>query len=99
MNKAKLINIILNHMKEYEYYNYQDAYSNDDEAYEDINRTLAKDCNGIYEFMLGDFNDIIRYEDIRNEFEKKHLLDTFDILVKTNQYMNEERDKEKNIDI
>ena len=51
MTREELVNQIINHMKEYEYYNYHDTYEDDEDAYNDIDRTLGKNGYGIKEFV------------------------------------------------
>lgn len=56
MKRKDIINQILEHMKEYDFYNYQDAYETDEIAYKDIDRTLGIDGWGIKEYVIEDID-------------------------------------------
>lgn len=96
MEREELINDIMNHMKEYDYYNYQDAYSDDEDAYQDINRTLDKDGKGVMTFLIEDINSLLKYEDLRNEYEKKHFDDCINLSIKINEFSNHNKEIDTN---
>lgn len=98
MDREELVNQILEHMKEYEYYQYQDTYENDEEAYNDIDRTLGKDGFGIKEFLIEDISYLLKHDDIRNPYYRKHLDDSVALGIKVNEYANNEKEKD-NIEI
>ena len=95
MTREELVNQIINHMKEYEYYNYHDTYEDDEDAYNDIDRTLGKNGYGIKECVLEDINNILKHEDVRDPYIKKHLEDSVNLGIKVNEYVNNLKDLEK----
>ena len=88
MDKNKLVQDLVDHMKDYDYYHYQDCYENDEEGFDDITRVLSKDCNGVFEFLNADIDNTLRFEDTRDDYIKEHLKRTVDLAIRVNQYMN-----------
>ena len=95
MKRKDIINQILEHMKEYDFYNYQDAYENDEIAYKDIDRTLGINGWGIKEYVIEDIDSILRYEDVRNPYIKKHLEDSIKLGINVNEFVNDFLEKNK----
>jgi hypothetical protein len=94
LDREDLVNQILEHMREYEYYQYQDTYGNDEEAYNDIDRTLGDDGFGIKEFLIEDISYLLKHEDIRDSYNRKHLDDSVALGIKVNEYVNNSKEKD-----
>ena len=45
--------------------------------------------------MLEDINNILKHEDVRNPYIKKHLEDSVNLGIKVNEYVNNLKDLEK----
>ncbi len=97
-----LTNDLVNYAKDVDLYDYNDVYENDDQAFDDMKKSLltTSGVNTLIESLCNDINDFASENDLSNS----DILDNFNtasnLLIKLNQYSKVlEKEEQKEMDM
>lgn len=96
MTIDELTGSTIDYFKDIDHYNFYDNYDNDEQAFEDVKKSILDNPAKVKTVIDENIDNILKYENLNDEIIKHHLDISVNLSMKFNQFINQ---KNKDLDI